>query len=169
MPEEAVSMGFPLLGDLSRFTYPGGDSDLGGDDSEVDQELRRALVAEFRVAYPGVLEAREHAARRVADPFGLWLFAARTKPRDLVVVHVREGESRAAAAVVEVAGPYFFFESSNWPHRLPVVPLNLDRWKLPSPYSGWGDLFAKGGEDDRLLGMLEALTGMKLVDREPVC
>jgi hypothetical protein len=169
MLPETVSMGFPLVGDLSRFDAAGAEGDSAKDDPEGERQLRAALASEFRLAYPGVLEAREHAARRVADPFGLWLFSARTNPSDLVVVHAREGDGREAVAIVEVTGPYFFLESSPWPHRLPTVPLNLDRWKLPNPYSGWGDLFALGGDDNRLLAMLEALTGRKLIDREPTC
>jgi hypothetical protein len=177
MLPETVSMGFPLVGDLGRFGSmaveddpENGDSendDPGGDGQEAERQSRRALVAEFRLAYPGVLEAREHAARRLADPFGLWLFSKKTRLHDLVVVHAQKGKHREAIAIAEITGPYFFLESSPWPHRLPVVALNLDRWKLPSPYSGWGDLFAMSGDNNRLLAMLEALTGRKLIDREP--
>ncbi len=172
-----VSMGFPLVGDLSRFGCLAVEDDPENDDSENDdpegagqeaeRQSRRALVAEFRLAYPGVLEAREHPARRLADPFGLWLFSKKTRPHDLVVVHVNKAKHREAMAIAEITGPYYFLESSPWPHRLPVVALNLDQWKLPSPYSGWGDLFATSGDDDQLLAMLEALTGTKLIDREP--
>lgn len=169
MLPETVSMGFPLVGDLSRFGYAAAVTDAESDDLEAERERRRALVAEFRLVYPGVLEEREHPARRLADPFGLWLFCGKTQPRDLVVIHVGKGENREAAAVAEVVGPYFFLGSSPWPHRLPVMELNRDRWKLPSPYSGWGGLFARSAEDNRLLAMVEALTGRELMDRQPHC
>ncbi len=137
-----ISMGFPLVGDLGRFRCVAAEDDPEDDDPETERRRRRSLVADFRLAYPGVLEAREHAARRLADPFGLWLFSKKTRPHELVVVHVEKGKYREAVAIAEVTGPYFFLRSSSWPHRLPVATLNLERWMLPSPYSRWGDLFA---------------------------
>ena len=159
-------MGFPSLGDLGRFgCFAANDSERV--DPETERQNRRALVAEFRLAYPGVLEAREHPSRRLADPFGLSLFSKKTRPHDLLVVHVERGKHREAVAIAEVAGPYFFLGSSPWPHRLPVATLDLQRWMLPSPYSAWGDLFAMSSDDHRLLALLEAITGRKLVDQEP--
>jgi hypothetical protein len=151
MLPEAVSMGFPLVGDLSRFGCFTGNDDLNS-----ECEYRRVLVEEFRLAYPGALEAREHPARRIADPFGLWLFSKKAGPQDLVVVHLKKGESRKAVAIAQIIGPYFFVASSPWPHRLPVVVLSLDQWMLPNPYSGWGNVFGESVDDSLLTATVEA-------------
>jgi hypothetical protein len=147
-------MGFPLVGDLGRF-----ESVAGKDEPDAGREGRRALVGEFRQAYPGVLEAREHAVRRIVDPFGLWMFAKKAKPGDLVVVHTKMGEGREAVAIVEVMGPYFFAERSPWPHRLPVAALDLGRWEMPSPYSGWGNLFGESADDNLLPAIVKTRVG----------
>jgi hypothetical protein len=151
MLPESVSMGFPLIGDLSRF-----GCFTGNQDPDTEREYRRVLVEEFRQAYPGVLEAREHPALRIADPYGLWLFSKKARPQDLVVVHLKEGEGRKAVAIARIVGPYSFVASSPWPHRLPVVGLSLDQWVLPSPYSGWGNVFGESVDDSLLMAMVEA-------------
>ena len=142
MLPDTISMGFPLVGDLNRYGCAWTPEEADYDD-ELDRERRRALVAEFRRLYPGVLEARERHPVRIVDPFGLWLFSKRTVPRDLVVVHVKRGEGREAVAIVRVVGPYFYLEDSKWPHRLPVELVCRISFKLPNPYSGWGEVFSK--------------------------
>jgi len=146
MLPDTISMGFPLLGDLNRYgcAWAADDPDY---DVETEREQRRALVAEFRRLYPGVLEARERHPVRIVDPFGLWLFSKKTAERDLVVVHVRRGEGREAVAIVRITGPYFYAGGSRWPHRLPVEVVCELSFKLPSPYSGWGEVFSKAIED----------------------
>ncbi len=156
MLPDTISMGFPLVGDLRRYLSressaegwavcgAAGDEDGG---AAWEREQRRALVADFRRLYPGVLEARERHPTRIVDPFGLWLFAHKTAERDLVVVHVRRGEGRQAIAIVRITGPYFYREESPWPHRLPVEMVTRCRVKLPHPYSGWQEVFSRAIED----------------------
>lgn len=193
MLPDTISMGFPLLGDLSRFVWepqgaeaPGlelagravaevaacGTTESEGpeydvarwDTEEREREVRRALVAEFRRLYPGVLEARERHPVRIVDPFGLWMFSKKTAPRDLVVVHVKRGEAREAVAVVRITGPYFYREFSRWPHRLPVEIVSRPRFKLPGPYSGWGEVFSKAIEDSSVDHLARVQAGEPLED-----
>jgi hypothetical protein len=110
MLPETISMGFPLIGDLSRFGCFLGD-DQPDADPDRERERRRVLVEEFRLVYPGVLEARERPPARIVDPYGLWQFSKKTRPNDVVVVHVKSGERREAVAIARIAGSYFFVAS----------------------------------------------------------
>ncbi len=156
MLPDTISIGFPLIGDLRRYLSresSAGDwvaPETSGEEeehAEWERRQRRALVADFRRLYPGVLEARERHPTRIVDPFGLWLFAHKTAVRDLVVVHVRRGEGREAIAIVRITGPYFYREDSPWPHRLPVEMVTRCSFKLPHPYSGWQEVFSRAIED----------------------
>ncbi len=101
-----VAVGFSEVGDLAGLQY-----------KREDKEMIKSRIA---IKYPGT---PSQIGKKTQQLFN---FAATIREGDLVV----PSDGETVLGIGKVIGDYFYVENSDAPHRLPVMWLSFDEWKI---------------------------------------